>query len=59
LSVPAGTSSGRTLRLKGRGIKHPKTGERGDQYARVLITLPTDAEDVAALKDWARGKVTK
>ena len=59
LSVPAGTSSGRTLRLKRRGIKHPKTGERGDQYARVLITLPSDPQDVAALKDWARGKVAE
>ncbi|MFP4125213.1 MAG: DnaJ C-terminal domain-containing protein [Alphaproteobacteria bacterium] len=59
LSVPAGTSSGRSLRLKGRGIKHPRTGERGDQYARVLITLPTAAEDTAALKHWARGKVTE
>jgi len=59
LNVPAGTNSGRTLRLKGRGVRHAKTGERGDQYARVLITLPSDAEDVAALKDWARGKVTK
>lgn len=59
LSVPAGTSSGRSLRLKGRGIKQAKSGERGDQYARVLITLPSDAEDVAALKDWARGKVAE
>jgi DnaJ-class molecular chaperone len=59
LTVPAGTSSGRTLRLKGRGIRHAKGGERGDQYARVLIVLPSDAEDVAALKDWARGKVAK
>lgn len=59
LSIPAGTNSGRTLRLKGRGVRHGKSGERGDQYVRVLITLPTDAEDVAALKDWASGKVAK
>ncbi len=59
LNVPAGTNSGRTLRLKGRGVRHGKSGERGDQYARVLITLPSDAEDMAALKDWARGKVTE
>jgi DnaJ-class molecular chaperone len=59
LRVPAGTSSGRTLRLKGRGIAQPKGGGRGDQYARVLITLPSDPEDVAALRDWARGKVAE
>jgi DnaJ-class molecular chaperone len=51
LAVPPGTSSGRTLRLKGRGIAR-SGGGRGDQYVRVLVTLPeqTDAE----LEAWAR-----
>ncbi|MDS1138485.1 DnaJ C-terminal domain-containing protein [Nitratireductor indicus] len=39
LSVPAWTNSGRTLRIKGRGL--PKKGEgHGDLYAHVQIMLP-------------------
>lgn len=57
LKVPAGTSSGRTLRLRGRGVADAKSGARGDQFARVLIALPTDAGDVATLRAWAQGRV--
>ncbi|MFM7866390.1 MAG: J domain-containing protein, partial [Planctomycetaceae bacterium] len=32
LTVPAGTSSGSRLRLRGKGVRNPKTGERGDQF---------------------------
>ncbi|MGB3247078.1 MAG: DnaJ C-terminal domain-containing protein [Sulfitobacter sp.] len=39
VAVPKGASSGRRLRLKGRGIK-PAKGAAGDQYARVKIILP-------------------
>jgi DnaJ-class molecular chaperone len=28
------------LRLKGKGIRDPKTLQTGDQYVRLLITLP-------------------
>ena len=35
----AGTNSGATLRLKGRGAFH-KEGERGDLFAHVAIALP-------------------
>jgi molecular chaperone DnaJ len=34
LSIPAGTSSGTTLRLKGQGVKG------GDHVARVMVTVP-------------------
>jgi len=40
LSVPPGTSSGAKLRLKGKGIANRKTGERGDQFVQIKITLP-------------------
>jgi DnaJ-class molecular chaperone len=51
ITVPAGSNSGRTLRLKGRGIGGPE-GRRGDQYVRLLVTLP-EAPD-AELEQWAR-----
>ncbi len=38
--VPAGTSSGQKLRLKGKGVPDPKTGERGDQYAVIKVVVP-------------------
>lgn len=48
LKVPPGTSSGKVLRLRGRGFTG-KGGTRGDQ----LVTLMVDVPDDAALKDWA------
>ncbi len=56
VKVPPGTSSGRTLRLKGKGIHDPKTGRQGDHLAKVAIALPTDPADVAALRSWAETK---
>jgi curved DNA-binding protein len=42
--VPAGSSSGRRLRLRGRGL--PKTeGARGDLHAIVKITVPKNLSD--------------
>ena len=39
VSVPAGSSSGRRLRLRHRGLPNPK-GQAGDLYAEVKIVLP-------------------
>ncbi len=39
LKIAAGTSSGKTLRLKGKGIAS-KTGENGDLLVRLMIVLP-------------------
>ena len=39
LTVPAGTSSGRKLRLRGRGLPNPK-GTPGNLYAEVRIMVP-------------------
>ena len=49
LNVPAGSSSGQTLRLKGKGFTG-KSGTRGDQLVTLEIALP--ASD-PALKAWA------
>lgn len=53
-TVPAGSSSGTTLRLKGRGIMTPKGGRRGDQFVKLRIMLPEgDTEKLAEfLKGW-------
>jgi DnaJ-class molecular chaperone len=39
LSIPPGSNSGSTLRLKGKGMPGP-LGRRGDLMARVVVTLP-------------------
>ncbi|MCJ2183625.1 DnaJ domain-containing protein [Novosphingobium sp. 1949] len=52
LTVPAGSSSGKTLRLKGKGMTR-KDGTRGDELIRLEITLPEADEDLASrLEGW-------
>ena len=41
LTVPKGTSSGKTLRLKGKGF-HKKGGGRGDQLITLMVDVPAD-----------------
>ncbi|MFM7057815.1 MAG: DnaJ C-terminal domain-containing protein [Planctomycetota bacterium] len=52
LGIPAGTSSGRRLRLKGKGVRNARTGERGDLFAVVKVVIPTelDEESTALLR---------
>lgn len=40
LRIRAGTQSGTMLRLKSRGVKKVRGFGRGDQYVRLLITIP-------------------
>jgi len=52
LTVAPGSSSGKTLRLKGRGFTR-KDGTRGDQLVTLQIVLPEgDADLDARLKGW-------
>ena len=51
LTIPKGTSSGKVLRLKGRGFT-AKDGKRGDQLVTVEIDIP--AQD-PALQQFAEG----
>src|SRR5439155_859470 len=39
VTVPAGTSTGKRLRLRGRGLPHPR-GKPGDLYAEAKIMVP-------------------
>ncbi|MBV9841632.1 MAG: J domain-containing protein [Sphingomonadaceae bacterium] len=41
LTVPAGSSSGKVLRLKGKGF-HRQDGTRGDQLVTLLVDVPAD-----------------
>lgn len=46
LRVPAGTQSGKRIRLKGKGMPNVKQQEQfGDLYARILITVPENLND--------------
>jgi DnaJ-class molecular chaperone len=49
LNVPPGSSSGKVLRLRGKGFTG-KSGVRGDQLVTLMIDVP---ENDATLKEWA------
>lgn len=53
LSVPKGATSGKTLRLKGRGF-HRKDGTRGDQLVTLMVDIPADDAELAAfVEGWS------
>lgn len=53
VKVPAGSSSGRQIRLKNKG--YPTTGERGDLYAEIRVEVPSElsGEERKLLERWA------
>ena len=58
LSIPKGSSSGKVLRLKGKGFTG-KNGQRGDQLVTLMVDVPDDAELARFLEGWSgRGKGT-
>lgn len=55
LTIPKGSSSGRTLRIKGKGF-HRQDGSRGNQLVRLMVHLPSgDAELEEFARTWAQG----
>ncbi len=54
MTVPRGANTGTVLRLKDRGIRNRKTGQRGHQYIALKVVLPTAAEPelAAFLESW-------
>ncbi|MHA6723391.1 DnaJ C-terminal domain-containing protein [Sphingomonas sp. RS2018] len=55
VKVPAGSSSGKVLRLKGRGF-HAKGGVRGDQLVTLMIEVPAADDDLTAFVEGWAGK---
>jgi len=58
LSIPAGSNTGKSLRLKGRGLLDRKTKQRGDQYVKLKVVLPDSPDDKLKefLESWEAGK---
>ena len=54
MTVPKGSNTGTTLRLRERGIRNRKTGQRGHQFITLKIVLPPahEPELVAFLETW-------
>ncbi len=48
VTVPKGTSSGRVLRLKGKGVKSAGRSEAGDQLVSLRIVMPETIDDTLA-----------
>jgi DnaJ-class molecular chaperone len=55
VNVPKGSSSGRVLRLKGKGFT-AKSGERGDQLVTLMIQVPADDPELVEFVDRWSGK---
>ena len=54
LTIPRGTSSGQTFRLRGKGVKNASTGVTGDHFVAVKIVLPDAIDDGLAyyMTEW-------
>jgi len=47
LKIPAGSQSGQTLKLKGKGAMNPKTKQRGDLMVKLVVKVPkTDDREI-------------
>ena len=42
LKIPAGTQTGKTFRLKGKGITSIQRGQQGDLYCRIMVETPVN-----------------
>jgi DnaJ-class molecular chaperone len=54
VTVPKGSNAGSTLRLRDRGIRNRRSGQRGHQLINLKVVLPTADEPalVAFLENW-------
>jgi len=59
LSIPAGSTSGKVMRLKGKGFSQ-KSGGRGDQLVRLMVDLPADDAALAKLVgEWTDARAVR
>jgi len=59
LSIPAGSTSGKVMRLKGKGFSR-KGGGRGDQLVRLMVDIPKeDAELARLVEGWTDGRAVR
>ena len=58
LKIPAGTQSGKLLRIRGKGIPHLHRSGRGDELVQVTVWVPTrlGAEEKKVLEKLARSE---
>ena len=43
--IPPGTNSGKTLRLKEKGVPSARNGARGDQYVEIQVVVPAPTDE--------------
>ncbi len=43
--IPPGTNSGKTLRLKEKGVPSARHGARGDQYVEIQVVVPQPTDE--------------
>ena len=55
MSIPKGSTSGKVLRLKGKGF-HGKDSVRGDQLVTLMVDLPAQDDDLHAFAESWKGK---
>lgn len=56
LSIPEGTQTASTFRLKGKGIKNPRSFASGDQYVKINVVTPRNLteEQKEILKEFGK-----
>ena len=54
MTIPKGSNTGKTLRLRDKGIRNRKTGQRGHQMVTLKVVLPAEEEPelTAFLETW-------
>jgi molecular chaperone DnaJ len=45
MRIPPGTNSGRTLRLKEKGVPSVRKGVRGDEYVEIQVVVPEPTDE--------------
>ena len=45
MRIPEGTQPGKVMRLRAKGLPSLRTGERGDQFVRIFVEVPSKLSD--------------